>query len=92
MDATVSYVPGKSRGNKARTSYSDLRNGSPYNTYRNKGLPPGPICNPGTKAIEAAVRPAGSDYLFYVARKNGSHVFTRTFDEHKRARKLYQGK
>ncbi|MBP5092948.1 MAG: endolytic transglycosylase MltG [Abditibacteriota bacterium] len=92
IDATVSYVPGKSRGNKARTSYSDLRNGSPYNTYRNKGLPPGPICNPGAKAIEAAVRPAGSDYLFYVARKNGSHVFTRTFDEHKRARKLYQGK
>ena len=92
IDATVSYVPGVSKKNKARTTYSDLNNKSPYNTYRNKGLPPAPICNPGVKAIEAAIRPADTNYLFYVARKDGSHVFTRTFEEHKQARKKYRGK
>lgn len=86
VDATVSYIPGQSRGNKDRVLYSDLKTDSPYNTYKNAGLPPGPICNPGLAAVEAAINPADVDYLFYVARPDGSHVFTRTFDEHIRAR------
>jgi UPF0755 protein len=86
VDATVSYAPGDSRGNKGRVYFSDLKSGSPYNTYRHFGLPPGPICNPGLAAIRAAMNPAQADYLYYVARPDGSHVFTRTLQEHDHAR------
>ncbi|MHB0856317.1 MAG: endolytic transglycosylase MltG [Anaerolineae bacterium] len=55
---------------------------SPYNTYVNPGLPPGPICNPGLASIEAALDPASTDYLYFRARSDGSHVFARTFEEH----------
>ena len=55
-----------------------------YNTYQIEGLPAGPIANPGTAAIEAAVRPDGSDYLFFVADGSGGHVFSKTYDEHLR--------
>ncbi|MGC8863433.1 MAG: endolytic transglycosylase MltG, partial [Armatimonadota bacterium] len=58
----------------------------PYNTYRRAGLPPGPICNPGLAAIEAALHPANVDYLYYVARPDGSHIFGRTLAEHNRAK------
>jgi len=59
---------------------------SPYNTYRNAGLPPSPICNPGRAAIEAALSPAQTDYLYFVTRGDGSgaHVFARTYEEHVR--------
>jgi UPF0755 protein len=59
---------------------------SPYNTYRNAGLPPGPICNPGLAAIQAALSPAQTDYLYFVTRGDGSgaHVFARTYEEHVR--------
>ena len=83
-DATVLYALGR---HKQRVLYSDLEVDSPYNTYRNAGLPPGPIANPGLASVEAALRPARVDYLFYVARKDGSHVFTRTYAEHQRARR-----
>ncbi|HEX30889.1 TPA: ABC transporter substrate-binding protein, partial [Candidatus Poribacteria bacterium] len=53
--------------------------------YLHPGLPPGPICNPGIKSIEAAVNPADVDYLYFVARGDGSHIFSRTYSEHIRA-------
>lgn len=59
---------------------------SPYNTYKVKGLPPGPICNPGLDSIKAASYPAKTNYYFFVAKKDGSHIFSRTWQEHQRAR------
>jgi UPF0755 protein len=56
-----------------------------YNTYRHPGLPPGPIANPGERAIESTLAPAASDYLFFVANGAGRHIFSRTFDEHANA-------
>lgn len=81
-DATVLYALG---AHKDRVLYRDLNVDSPYNTYRYAGLPPGPIANPGLAAIEAALRPAPVDFLYYVAREDGSHIFSRTFEEHQRA-------
>ena len=83
IDATISYAPGESTDNKNRVCYTDLESDSPYNTYKHFGLPPGPICNPGLAAIKAVMNPAPVDYLFYVAKKDGSHLFSRTFEEHK---------
>lgn len=68
----------------------DLKHPSPYNTYRHKGLPPGPICSPGSSAIKATLNPAASDYLFFVSRNNGTHQFSKTYTEHLRAVKKYQ--
>ena len=67
--------------------YRDLKYDSPYNTYLYPGLPPGPICNPGKSAILAALYPTLSDELYFVARGDGTHVFSKTLDEHNRARK-----
>lgn len=64
---------------------------SPYNTYLNPGLPPGPICNPGLSAIEAVIRPAETDYLYFVATGDGGHVFARTLEEHEANIRRYQG-
>ena len=55
---------------------------SPYNTYLHPGLPPGPICNPGLSSIQAVLNPAETDYLFFFAKGDGSHVFSRTYEEH----------
>lgn len=57
---------------------------NPYNTYQHEGLPPGPICNPGRGAIRAVLNPDGSDYLFFVAMDDRSHVFSKTLSEHRR--------
>ncbi len=87
-DPTTIYGLGeKFDGNLRRR---DLKDSSPYNTYRYKGLPPGPICSPGGEAIRAALNPAASDYLFFVSRNNGSHQFSKTYAEHNRAVKKYQ--
>lgn len=71
----------------SRLSRQDLQSDSPYNTYRRKGLPPGPICNPGLACLQAAVAPAKVPYLYFVTRKDGSgrHEFSRTLEEHLRA-------
>lgn len=82
VDATVTYSPGESTDNKDIVYYGDLHRDSPYNTYTRTGLPAGPICNPGLASIKAAMHPASVDYLFYVARPDGSHRFSRTFQEH----------
>jgi UPF0755 protein len=62
--------------------HADMQFSSPYNTYRNAGLPPGPIGNPGRSALEAAVHPAQSDYYYFVADAQGHHRFARTIEEH----------
>ena len=62
--------------------HADMQFRSPYNTYRNAGLPPGPIGNPGRSALEAAMHPAQSDYFYFVADAQGHHRFARTIEEH----------
>lgn len=81
-DPTVQYALPKHVG---RVLYKDLEVESKYNTYKHTGLPPGPIASPGAASIEAALSPADVPYLFFVARADGSHQFTRTFEEHTRA-------
>ncbi len=78
-DATVNYLFDYS---KRRIYYKDLEIDSPYNTYKNKGLPPAPIANPDIKSVEAAYNPADTDYLFFVAKGDGYHYFSRTYREH----------
>ena len=60
----------------------DLEIDSPYNTYRHTGLPPTPIANPGKAALDAAFRPAKSEYLYYVAKPDGHSAFAKTLQEH----------
>ena len=62
--------------------HEDMQFSSPYNTYRNPGLPPGPIGNPGRSSLEAALHPAQSDYFYFVADAQGHHRFARSFEEH----------
>ena len=73
---------------KQRVFFKDLRVDSPYNTYRHFGLPPGAIASPGERSLKAALAPEKNDFIFYVARPNGSHYFTRTRQEHEAAIKL----
>ncbi len=84
IDATVLYALGR---HKNRVLFADLKVDSPYNTYRVKGLPPGAIANPGLACLLAAVRPEKNDFLYYVARPTGSHLFTRTPAEHETAKR-----
>ena len=79
IDATILYALGV---HKSRVLYKDLAVRSPYNTYRHAGLPPGPIANPGLPCLLAALHPEQHDFIYYVARPNGSHIFTRTAREH----------
>ncbi|HLG98985.1 MAG TPA: endolytic transglycosylase MltG [Bryobacteraceae bacterium] len=71
---------------------SDLESTNPYNTYQHAGLPPGPIANPGVASLKAALAPATSDYLYFVAKADGSggHQFSKTMDEHNRAVQSYR--
>ncbi|HTR61675.1 MAG TPA: endolytic transglycosylase MltG, partial [Candidatus Binataceae bacterium] len=62
-----------------------VRTPSAFNTYEIAGLPPGPIANPGLNSIDAALYPERSDFLYFVARKDGTHTFSKSFNEHKRA-------
>ncbi|MBL0937407.1 MAG: endolytic transglycosylase MltG [Gemmatimonadaceae bacterium] len=81
-DPTVQYALPRHVG---RVLYKDLEVESKYNTYKHVGLPPGPIASPGVASIEAALSPADVPYLFFVARADGGHEFTRTFEEHTKA-------
>ena len=81
-DPTVQYV--LPDGPKPRLKYSDLKYPSPYNTYLNRGLPPGPINNPGLSSIIAAIYPEKHKYLYFVAKGDGSHRFAETYNEHKK--------
>lgn len=84
--ATVEYLLPE---RKERLTLEDLKIDSPYNTYIHKGLPPGPICNPGERAIRAAFFPAKVNYLYFVSKGNGEHHFSRTYREHVRAKAKY---
>jgi UPF0755 protein len=81
LDATIQYVL---QERTERVLYSDLEIKSPYNTYLISALPPTPIASPGTQAVEAAINPAETDYFFYFATADGSHIFTKTYTEHLR--------
>jgi len=81
-DPTVLYGV---RAFGGKVTKKDLEHVSPYNTYLIKGLPPGPIGNPGLKALGAAANPQKSDYLYFVARRDGTHQFSKSLDEHNRA-------
>jgi UPF0755 protein len=84
-DPTVVYGITNGSGPLGRAlTRQDLQTPSPYNTYTNKGLPPGPIANPGRAAIEAVLNPVETDYLYFVADGSGGHAFARTLDEHNR--------
>lgn len=78
-DPTVLYAEGK---HKERVLYQDLQVSSPYNTYKNTGLPPGPISNAGKVSIEAALNPDNTDYYYFLAAPDGSIIFTKTLEEH----------
>jgi UPF0755 protein len=77
--ATVQYSLGK---RKERLYFKDLQVNSPYNTYLHQGLPPGPIANPGLASLKAAVFPAQVKYLYFVAKPDGTHVFSTTYEQH----------
>ncbi len=88
-DPTIQYiVPGKN----IRLYNKHLKLDSPYNTYMYKGLPPGPINNPGLAALKAAVKPEVTNYLFFVADGEGRHIFTRNNNDHNKAKKILQKK
>lgn len=86
-DPTVIYGIKDFNGNLTR---KDLRTHTSYNTYVIKGLPPGPIANPGAAAMEAALYPADTGYLFFVSKKDGTHYFSATIKEHNQAVYKYQ--
>ncbi len=83
-DPTVRYVTPEDR---PQVLYRDLEIDSPYNTYRYRGLPPGPIASPGLASMLAVLNPAQTDYYFFVSRRDGTHEFTRTYNDHLRARR-----
>jgi len=82
MDPTVIYGVKRFDGTVTR---KDLRTAGPYNTYLTRGLPPGPISNPGPASLAAALNPSKAEYLYFVSRNDGSHTFSRTLQEHNRA-------
>ena len=86
-DPTIQYIINDS---PRRLLNKDLKIKSPYNTYLNKGLPPGPINNPGIESIKAALYSAETDYIYFVARGDGYHTFSRTKEEHNIAKKKFQ--
>ena len=81
-DPSIIYAELLAGSYQGALHHADMSFRSPYNTYRNAGLPPGPIGNPGRSSLEAAMHPAESDYLYFVADAQGHHRFSRTFDEH----------
>jgi UPF0755 protein len=86
-DPTVIYGIKNFSGNLTR---QDLQSETPYNTYRIRGLPPTPICNPGLSALEAALNPAPVPYLYFVSKNDGSHLFSVSLAEHNQAVRKYQ--
>lgn len=86
VDAVFPYINGK---NTYQLSLEDLKIDSPYNTYLYKGLPIGPISNPGLSSIKAALRPKDSPYLFYLSDRDGNMHYAKDFEEHKKNKRLY---
>ncbi|MBS3950235.1 MAG: endolytic transglycosylase MltG [Peptococcaceae bacterium] len=86
--ATVQYLLGTPR----KLYLVDLEIQSPYNTYRNPGLPPGPVANAGLASFEAALNPEDTDFLFFYAKSDGSHIFSKTYEQHLQAIQSQQGR
>lgn len=91
-DPTVVYALMQARRWNGNIRKVDLQIDSPYNTYRVRGLPPGPIASPGRASIEAALKPADVRYLYFVSRNDGTHVFAKTLAEHDRNVRQWQGR
>lgn len=89
-DPTIIYSLKLENIYRGKIYRSDIHREHPYNTYTTAGLPPGPICSPGLAAIEAALNPADTPYLYFVARNDGTHHFSRDLREHNRAVRKYQ--
>ncbi|WP_422487207.1 endolytic transglycosylase MltG [Gudongella sp. DL1XJH-153] len=89
IDATVIYGIGEGKEHMTRVLYSDLERENPFNTYRNEGMPPGPIASPGRNSINAALNPESHDFYYYVMGENG-HVFAETYNEHLRNVEAYR--
>ena len=91
-DPSVSYAAQLDNRWRGKIYRSDLNNPHPYNTYQHTGLPPGPIANPGQKSLEAALKPDTTDYLFFVARADGSggHNFSKNLKGHQKAVASYR--
>lgn len=86
-DPSVIYGIKNFNGNLTR---NDLLHDTPYNTYTRAGLPPGPICSPGSESLLAVLNPAAHEYLYFVSKGDGSHYFSKTLEEHNRAVNYYQ--
>lgn len=84
IDSTINFI---FNYKKKRILYRDLEIVSPYNTYKNLGLPPAPICSPTKSSVEAAYKPANTDYLYFVVKGEGKHHFSKTYREHLRVQK-----
>ena len=88
VDATFVYIIGKGSN---QLTIEDLQYDSPYNTYLNKGLPPGPISAPSTDSIRATINPNGQGYLFYLADRHGTTYYSKKYEEHLRKKRHYLG-
>ncbi len=86
LDSTVNYITGKSAPS---VSSEDQRVDSPYNTYKYKGLPPGPICDPGLASINAALAPTPNSYWYFLTTADGTVIYSKTLDEHNAAKAKY---
>jgi len=86
VDATISYITGKKT---TKISIEETKIDSPYNTYKYKGLPLGPICNPGLESITAAIYPKDSDFWYYLSTPEGTTIFSETLEKHNSAKAEY---
>ena len=92
-DPTIAYILEQQGKSRKRIFYKDLEIDSPYNTYKNFGLPPTPICSPSLSSIKAVLKPAETDYFFFFADKKGRHIFSKTYSQHLfKQRELKNGK
>ena len=91
-DPSIIYAQAEAGVYRGALTREDWLYPSPYNTYLHPGLPPGPICSPGRAALDAALRPTPSPFLYFVARSDGTHAFSRTLAEHNDAVAKYRGR
>ena len=88
-DPTVQFALLQLEGKRRRLLFQDYKIDHPYNTYTFRGLPPGPVTNPSPSSIKAVVNPVDHNFMFFVAKGDGSHTFTRTLSEHRRASRAF---
>ena len=81
-DPTVEYALGIRQTKEKPLTFKQVETPSPYNTYINVGLPPTPIASPGIASLEATLTPENTEYLYFMARYDGTHIFSRTQAEH----------